>query len=182
MTLETIPILKTKKLVLVPLDLKHAESYEKNFLDYEVIRYLSHHVPWPYPKNGVKEYIQTFILPRQGNDYWAWAITQKTEPNEVIGCIDFWRNGNPENRGFWLGRNYWGQGLMTEAATVTTKYAFENLGFEKLIFANALGNDRSRRIKEKAGAELIDIRPAKFVDPKFTQHEVWELKKENYIR
>lgn len=56
-------------------------------------------------------------------------------------------------------------------------YAFNQLGFEKLIFSNAVGNLKSRRIKEKAGARLIDVRPAKFVNPEYTEHEVWELLK-----
>jgi RimJ/RimL family protein N-acetyltransferase len=59
-------------------------------------------------------------------------------------------------------------------------YAFDHLGFEKLVFANAVGNSRSGRVKEKTMAKLIDIQPAKFVNPKYTEHEIWELKKEDW--
>jgi hypothetical protein len=40
---------------------------------------------------------------------------------------------------------------------------------------------RSRRIKEKTGARLIDVRPAKFVDPSYSAHEIWELKRSDWI-
>ena len=66
---------------------------------------------------------------------------------------------------------------MTEAIAPTLDFAFGELGFEKLIFSNAVGNDRSRRIKEKTGARLIDIRPRGFVDPRYTEQEIWEMGK-----
>lgn len=54
------------------------------------------------------------------------------------------------------------------------------LYFEKLIFANALGNNRSRRIKEKTGARLVRIEPEEFVNPDYNQREVWELTKQEW--
>lgn len=94
-----------------------------------------------------------------------------------------WREGRPENRGFWLGKPFWGKGYMTEAVAPVMDYAFNNFGFEKLVFANAVGNLKSRRVKEKTGAKLIDVKPAKFVNPEYTEHEIWELKREvHYIK
>lgn len=49
-----------------------------------------------------------------------------------------------------------------------------------LVFANAVGNDRLRRVKEKTGARLIEVRAAKFVDPTYTEHETWELNKQDW--
>lgn len=175
-----IPTLETERLVLRPVDLADAESYEKNFMDYEVISQLSAQVPWPYPKGGVVDYLSNVILPKQGTTHWAWSIFLKEDPREVIGCVDIWREGRPENRGFWLGRKFWGRGIMTEAVEPVMDYAFNGLGFEKLVFANAVGNIRSRRIKEKTGARLIGVAPAKFVNPAYTEHEIWELAKEEW--
>lgn len=69
---------------------------------------------------------------------------------------------------------------MTEAVKPTIDYAFGELGFEKLTFDNALGNTASRRIKEKTGARLLRVEAAEFVDPAYTQREVWELTKEEW--
>ncbi len=71
---------------------------------------------------------------------------------------------------------------MTEAVRPITDYAFSDLKFEKLVFANALGNKGSRRIKEKTGARLIDVREAKFVDPQYTKSEIWELNKSDWLK
>ena len=70
---------------------------------------------------------------------------------------------------------------MTEAVGPVTQYAFETLGFEKMIFNNAKGNVRSRRVKEKSGARLIGVVPAKFVNPEYTEQEIWELTKEMWL-
>lgn len=64
---------------------------------------------------------------------------------------------------------------MTEALKPITDYAFDVLGFESLTFSNAVGNLRSRRIKEKQGAQFLGIRPGRFVDPALTEQEVWRL-------
>ncbi|MDD2705215.1 MAG: GNAT family N-acetyltransferase, partial [Acidocella sp.] len=83
--------------------------------------------------------------------------------------------------GFWLARRYWGQGLMTEATEAITDCAFTTLGFETLTLTNALGNTRSRRVKEIAGAMLLRTEPARFVDPAYTEQEVWMLSKAAWV-
>ncbi|MBK9293352.1 MAG: GNAT family N-acetyltransferase [Oligoflexia bacterium] len=172
---------ETKRLILKEITIKDAPSYEKNFVDYEVIRHLASTVPWPYPPNGITDFISNIILPNQGNERWFWGIYLKSNPSELVGVVDLWRNGRPENRGFWLAKKLWGQGIMTEAVEPIINYAFNELGFEKLVFANAVGNIASRRVKEKTCAKLIDVKPAKFVDPKYTEHEIWELNKQDWI-
>lgn len=177
---KAVPDLITERLLLRDISVRDADSYELHFVDYEVIRYLSERVPWPYPTEGIADFIRNDITPRQGKNRWFWGICLKEEPETVIGGIELWRPGTPENRGFWLGREFWGNGYMTEAAKAVTDHAFTALGFEKLVFANAVGNRRSHRIKEKAGARLVKTEPARFVDPAFTEHELWELKKADW--
>ena len=71
---------------------------------------------------------------------------------------------------------------MTEAVEPVTTYAFVELGFEALVLANALGNVRSRRVKEKAGARFLRVEPAKYVDPQFTEQEIWVLEKSAWLQ
>lgn len=174
------PTFRTDRLILREVTEADASIYETNFADYDVVSELNSAVPWPYPKGGVLEYIRIEIFPKQGKTAWVWGIVLKDKPNEIIGTIGLWREGSPENRGFWLAKKFWGQGIMTEAVTPVMNYAFDVLGFEKLTFANAAGNNRSRRIKEKTGARLIRLEPAEFVNPAYKQREVWELTKQEW--
>ena len=45
----------------------------------------------------------------------------------------------------------------------------------KSVFAETL-------VKEKTGARMVDVRPQAFVDPRFREHEIWELTKEEWNR
>ena len=174
--------LETKRLKLVAVTMADKPSYLKYFVDYEVIRFLSTAVPWPYPDDGVDFFINEMVIPLQGKTRWTWGIHLKDQPElGLIGAIDLFKEGKPEHRGFWLGRDFWGNGYMSEAAEVVNRYAFEKAGFEKLLFANAVGNGASSRIKEKTGAKKIKIIDSKFVDPQFTQSEIWELSRENWL-
>ena len=70
---------------------------------------------------------------------------------------------------------------MTEAIEPVTAYAFKDLNFDRMIFTNAKGNHRSGRIKEKTGARFKGLKPVNFVDPYYTEAEVWELTKDEYL-
>jgi len=177
-----VPTFHTKRLLLRDIELSDAPSYQKHFADYAVISQLASVVPWPYPENGAEDYIRDVILPQQGKDHWFWGIFLKENPHEMIGGVDLWRKGSPENRGFWLGKRFWGQGIMTEAVELVMDHAFDHLGFDQLVFSNAVGNIKSRRVKEKTGARLVGTRQAKFVNPDYTEAETWELTKDEWLK
>lgn len=179
--MDNIKSFKTPRLLLRGVTEKDIPAYEKHFIDYEIIRHLSAGVPWPYPEDGVKKFLTEVILPKQGQDSWMWGIYLKENPQELIGAIELWRKGKPEHRGFWLSRAHQGKGIMTEATEPITEHAFNDLDFEKLLFANAVGNRASRRVKEKSGARFLRTEPAKFVDPQYKEHEVWELTREQWL-
>ena len=53
--------------------------------------------------------------------------------------------------GYWLGEEFWGRGIMTEAVTVVTDFCFGNFPLRRIsaeVFAN---NPASARVLEKAG-------------------------------
>ncbi len=172
--------LETDRLLLKEVTEDHVSDYEKYFVNYEIISQLTSKVPWPYPKGGVEEWLKINVFPFQGTDKWVWGIFLKENPEELIGAIDLRRKNNPDNRGFWLGKEFWGRGIMTEAVAAVNDYAFDCLGFERLIFSNAKGNDRSRRVKEKTGARFLRTEAAKFVSPDLTESEIWELTKHDW--
>jgi RimJ/RimL family protein N-acetyltransferase len=53
--------------------------------------------------------------------------------------------------GYWLGQDFWGRGIMTEAVAAFTDFCFENFPLRRIsaeVFAN---NPASARVLEKAG-------------------------------
>lgn len=53
--------------------------------------------------------------------------------------------------GYWLGKLYWGQGLIPEAAEALLQHAFETLGMRAVWCGYYDGNPKSRRVQEKLG-------------------------------
>lgn len=53
--------------------------------------------------------------------------------------------------GYWLGKPFWGQGLIPEAARELLRYAFEELGMRAVWCGYYEGNEKSRRVQEKLG-------------------------------
>ncbi|MCR9212833.1 MAG: GNAT family N-acetyltransferase [Proteobacteria bacterium] len=178
------PAFTTSRLIIRPPETADIPSWQKNFVDYEVIRHLHAHIPWPYPENGVETHLNEAILPNQGKDKWVWVLCHKDQPEEVIGSIEIRRTdagvGENDNRGFWLAQKFWGQGLMSEALVPVMNYAFTKLGFKSMVLSNATRNRRSSRVKKRHGARFVATAPARFVDPTYTEKEIWEITREEW--
>lgn len=179
--LTPVPTFDTPRLNLRAIEERDLHSYQKNFAHWEIVRNMAKVVPWPYPADGVWQFYQSVIQPNQGKSRWSWGIFLKEDLDELIGVIEIFELQGLENRGFWLAKNHWGKGLMSEAVMPVTDFAFREIGFRKLQFGNAIGNNQSRRIKEKTGARKIGIQPFEFVDPVFTEIELWEITQTEWV-
>ncbi len=85
----------------------------------------------------------------------VWAIEYK-ENKKVIGSIglhkDEMRMGiKAKMLGYVLSKDYWGEGLMTEAAKEVIKYGFEKEELDLISVRHFRFNDRSKRVIEKCG-------------------------------
>lgn len=56
--------------------------------------------------------------------------------------------------GFWLGEEYWGRGITTEAVAAMTEFGFEENGYNRIYAAVFDGNVAPVRVLEKAGYTL----------------------------
>ncbi len=56
--------------------------------------------------------------------------------------------------GYWLGRQHWGKGVMTDAVKAVTRYAFDALGMHRVFAVPFHRNPASFRVLEKAGYAL----------------------------
>ncbi|HEU4699420.1 MAG TPA: GNAT family protein [Gemmatimonadales bacterium] len=53
--------------------------------------------------------------------------------------------------GYWLGRRFWGRGVMTDALRAVTDHAFAELGLHRVFAVPFVRNVASCRVLEKAG-------------------------------
>lgn len=151
-----VPRLDTPRLLLRPITLDDAPAIQTHFGRWEIIGNLAMAVPWPYPEDGALRFIEDVVLPGAADGTKVyWAITEKTDPDALIGIIDYRVGNERDNRGFWLAEPFQGRGYMTEAVEAFQDYVFFELGVERIFVTNSVTNARSRRVKEKTGARLL---------------------------
>ena len=88
----------------------------------------------------------------------AYAVCRK-EDNHAIGAIELKLQGHTDmsdrsdecELGYWIGKPFWGQGMMPEAAEEILRHAFEDLGMRAVWAGYYDGNTKSKRVQEKCG-------------------------------
>jgi [ribosomal protein S5]-alanine N-acetyltransferase len=173
------PVLQTRRLLLLPLTLDDAEQTQILFPHWEIVRYLSAVLPWPYPPDGAYTYYRDVALPAvERGEQWHWTLRLKTNPGQMIGAISLMR-GDSDNRGFWVGLPWQGRGLMTEATEPVMDYWFDTLDFPVLRAPKAIANGASRRISERNGMRVIRTEQRDHVSGRFLA-EIWEITREEW--
>lgn len=113
------------------------------------------------------------------NDEWHWSLRLKSCPDQIIGCISLMRAEN-NNRGFWMGLPWQGQGLMSEAVEAVTDYWFDELKFPVIRAPKAIVNAASRRISERSGMRVVAVEEREFVSGRLVS-EIWEITAEEWM-
>lgn len=148
------PVLETPRLVLRPLQITDAPAMQALFPQWEIVKYLPRKIEWPYPADGAERYLRSKVLPQmeQGTRH-SWALTLRGRTDApLIGVIELTFLRPFDQRTFWLGQEWQGLGLMTEATFVVNDFALPGLGMPDLLFSSADANTPSVRIKELSGA------------------------------
>ncbi len=175
-----IPTLHTARLVLRPISLDDAHQVQAIFPQWEIVRYLASHVPWPFPPDGVVTYYREIALPAmERGDGWHWTLRLKTEPDRILGAINL-AKGDKENRGFWLAPAWQGQCLMSEACDCVTDFWFTVLKFPVLRVPKAIDNTSSRRISERQGMRVIALEDRDYVSGRLPS-EIWEITRDEWL-
>ena len=141
----------TERLILRPWCEKDAENLYKYASDPDI----GPAAGWPVHtsiENSLEIIRTVFAVPE------TYAVCLKNN-NQAIGSIGL-KTGNATDLtdrsdecelGYWLGKPYWGQGIMPEAANALIRHAFEALGMRTIWCGYYDGNNKSRRAMEKCG-------------------------------
>lgn len=175
----SIPTIQTRRLILRPLEIADAPDVQELFPHWEIVRYLSNKVPWPYPPDGAECFIRETAIPQMENEEaWYWSLRLKNAPKRLIGLINLVK-GDLINRGFWIGLEWQGQGYMTEACAAATDYWFDVLKFPILRTPKSVTNEASRRISMRQGMRLVATEEHEFVEGRMPA-EIWEISAEEW--
>ena len=143
-----VPILETQRLVLRGWKKKDAAD----LYAYAKSPNVGPHAGWK-PHADIRE--SRMIITQMFQQNMTWAITIRGE-DIPIGSIGFEPDAyrphiNSREMGYSMNEDYWGQGIMTEAARRLLRYGFEELGLASVMIRTGEANKRSQRVIEKCG-------------------------------
>ncbi len=131
------------------LQLEDAASLVENANDKEIASRLRDGFPHPYTMDDAHWWI-AHANAQEPATHFAIAVD-----GQAVGGIGLLLQQDVARKsaeiGYWLGRKYWGRGIVTEAVEAFTNYAFEEFDLNRVYALAFEGNAASARVLEKAG-------------------------------
>ncbi len=163
-----IPEIHTPRLWLRPFALTDARRVEE-LAGHADVAAGSLLIPHPYPRGLAARWIESHEGAWRENRALILAVCRAEEG--VIGSISLLMEEQRQHQhlkltgllGYWLGRPYWGQGLMTEAARALIEFGFCELGLDRIEAQHLPHNLASGRVMRKSGLcyqdQIIETMP-----------------------
>lgn len=143
-------MLETKRLILRTWRESDAQSLYEYASDPDV----GPPAGWP-PHTSVENSLEVIQKVLSAPETYAVCL----KDGKTIGSVGLKLKGNTDmtdrddecELGYWIGKPFWGQGLIPEACGELLRYAFEELGMRAVWCGYYEGNEKSRRVQEKLG-------------------------------
>ena len=142
------PEITTPRLFLRPPEMRDAEALVAQINDADIAR-MTTGIPHPYSLNQARAFIS---MAEQADADIDLPLIIEHRQKGLAGVVGLHRREAPfAELGYWLGRDFWGQGLATEAGSALVQWAEEAKGRRALISGHFADNPASGRVLEKLG-------------------------------
>lgn len=145
--------LETGRLILRRYVNADAAAMYKNWAsDQEVTRFLT----WPtHPNQEVSgRVIEDWVNQYSDDSYYHWAIILKDNGEEPIGdiaVVSLKENVSMAHVGYCIGRNWWHQGITSEALKAVMEFLFDVVAVNRIEARHDPRNPNSGGVMEKCG-------------------------------
>jgi ribosomal-protein-serine acetyltransferase len=128
---------------------------------YEAVREslseVSRWLPWCHENYSIeesREFIGSRAKASEDGEWYSFAVFKKDGGRFLGGVgINFVnRVHQMANLGYWVRTSAAGSGIATKATRLVARFAFEQIGLQRIEIVAAVGNIASQRVAEKAGA------------------------------
>jgi len=177
------PQLETERLILRKLTPQDERDVFEYASDDEVTKY----VTWETHKtiDDTRNFISFTLERYERDEAGEWGIVLK-ENSKLIGTIGIPGYSIKDRRaeiGYVLSRKYWGQGIMPEALRQVLKFAFEEMGLNRIECYHALGNEKSGRVMQKVGMSFEGIaRERLYAKNRYWDNKQYAILKSDWIK
>lgn len=167
------PMLATDRLILRQFRETDIEPIYYGLSHPEVIKHYGVHYD---SLSATREQIAWFKkIEKEETGIW-WAVCNSHDQT-FLGAVGF-NNRNKEHRkiemGYWLLPEFWGSGIMKEAAQMACNYAFETMRVHRIEAFVEVENKNSRKVLNQLGFQLEGImRDCEIKDEQFISLEIY---------
>ncbi|WP_407552626.1 GNAT family N-acetyltransferase [Streptomyces sp. Pv4-95] len=168
--------LTTERLILRPFEPSDAAAVHAACQEPDIPRWTS--VPSPYTFQDAEQWVGTVAQEDWRDDIaYPFAVLTKDDGSLVgaMGLVRLARLSTPERQaelGYWTAKQQRGKGYTAEAATAVVRWAFADLGVERMEWLAEAGNEGSRAVARKVGFRMEGTLRAKLVR-EGTRRDVW---------
>jgi RimJ/RimL family protein N-acetyltransferase len=168
--------LTTQRLVLRPFRPSDAAAVHAACQDPDIPRWTS--VPSPYTREHAEGFVGQICPDGWCDDtVYNFAVVTKDDPRLVgaMGLVRLASLRSPERQaelGYWTVKEERGHGYTAEAARAVVRWAFEELGVERMEWYAEAGNIGSRAVALKAGFRMEGTLRAK-IPYQGTRRDAW---------
>ena len=146
-----MPALETPRLKLRKLTMRDAEDIYHYSRDAEVAR----HVLWDAHRSigDSRSYLRYMLRRYRNHEPASWGIEWKAT-GEIIGTIGFmWvqTDNSAAEVGYSLNRDFWNQGIMTEALRAVIAHGFRGMNLNRIEAQHETTNPASGAVMRKCG-------------------------------
>lgn len=107
---------------------------------------------------------------------WTGGIWLEDSLAGVIGLHQIRAASRQTGIGYWLGKRYEGQGLVTRACRALVSYIFDHLGLNRIVIHCAVGNERSCAVPQRLGFRHEGIlRQNEWLYDRYVDHHVYAM-------
>ena len=142
--------IRTERLLIKTPEISDKFELTQLINDKDVIKWLSD-IPFPYTLNHAEEFIERSQQEALKQESYNFMIFHNGKMMGGIGLRDLYNKSCQV--GYWLGKQYWGNGFATEALKSILDFGFGQLNLEKIYAAYKIGNEGSIRVLTKCGFE-----------------------------
>ncbi|MBX9969730.1 GNAT family N-acetyltransferase [Priestia aryabhattai] len=177
------PIIKTKRLILREIATEDADNILKYLSDKEVMKHYGLE-PFTTVEDALNEIVwyKSILNKRSGI---RWGITLK-EQGDIIGSCGFLNRVHDHYRteiGYELAKDYWGNGIASEALGAVIKYGFTHFNLRRIEALIEPANAASQKLIKKHGFIKEGLlRSYEFTCGKFDDLYMYSLLKQDFDR
>lgn len=150
MTIENLPVLETKRLILRRFEETDGPDIYQNYAsDPMVARFVT------WNAHTSPDASRAFAKANHNGIFgtYQWAIILKETGRVIgsVGLVEADETAHTGEFGYVIGRSWWNQGIVTEAMQEMLRYLYLEQGFLSITGCHDVRNPASGRVMEKCG-------------------------------